>query len=153
MLETKKESLRDNISEDEMEKKKAESADMRTQQHISDEGRKISRKLKKKKLKEIAEKTGNDLSTIETLSKRLIDDPISVMYDQLDDRHEKTIEEQIKQISELEEWFMNESVENRKLKMENELLRERLDSIRIQTEISTLTQNLGDWVSEDRLSH
>jgi hypothetical protein len=126
---------------------------MRTQQHISDEGRKISRKLKKKKLKEIAEKTGYDLSTIETLSKRLIDDPISVMYDQLDDRHEKTIESQIKQISELEEWFMKESVENRRIKRENEILRERLDSIRVQTEITTLTQNLGDWATEDRLSH
>jgi len=141
------------LSEVDYKKEVAEAAEMRTKQKISEDGKKVARKLNKKLLKELANETGNDLSIIEARSKSLIDDPYSIIKELVDDQHEKEIETQKQQIRELEEWYMNELTENRRLKRENELLRERLEGIRVRAEISTLVKNLGEWTTEKSLSH
>ena len=138
------------LSEDDMEQKMAESSDMIAKQRLIEEGNKIARKLKKSQMKEIADETGNDFSTIEKLHKRLKDDPSSIIKELVETQH--TNEMQKKKVGELEEWFMSEVEKNSNLKIENEILREKLESIRIQSEISTLTMNLEEWTTEDRLS-
>lgn len=141
------------LSEDKFEEQAAESSERMTKQKIAEEGKKIARKLKKTQLKELAAETGNDLSTIEARHKSLIEDPYSVIKELVDDQHEKDIEKKKDQIAKLEKWYMDELTENRRLKRENELLREKLETIRVNAEISTLTMKLGEWTTEESLSH
>ncbi len=152
-LNTKDEGV---LSEDEHDQKVTEESEMRAEQQRNKEAKIIARKLKKKHQQEIADETGKELSTIESLSKRLIDDPTSIIKKLVDDTNEKRIEEQNQRINNLEEWFTEESLENVRLKSENEKLRGTLETIQaslVKAEISTLTKNLGEWTTEENLTH
>jgi hypothetical protein len=158
MIELKKEDLRDRLrdasdelgvrflTDEEVEKKWAESYNNGSISHIRKECEKLSI-YGKMHLARIAKETGVELSEIKELYKLQTKDPYQWVYNLVapKDKDEELEHE------ELEQWFHDSLIDSDKLRRENKRLREEIKTIKNKEEFTRFESSYESMNNEDKL--